>query len=75
MNHLSDVLRFLLVYEYGGIYVDTDVIALRRLDNAAKFVVRNNNREKFATTMFRFQRASTLVWRLLERSGMEYKQG
>lgn len=32
-THLSDFLRFLLVYSFGGTYMDMDLISLRSLDS------------------------------------------
>lgn len=31
-EHMSDVLRFLTLYKFGGIYVDTDVVAKKSFD-------------------------------------------
>lgn len=33
-SHLSDVLRYLTLYKYGGTYLDLDVVVLRNLDEA-----------------------------------------
>ena len=33
VSHLSDVLRFALIFRFGGTYVDTDVIFLKPLPN------------------------------------------
>lgn len=33
-SHLSDVLRYLTLYKYGGTYLDLDVVVLKNLDDA-----------------------------------------
>lgn len=33
VSHLSDVMRTLLMWKYGGVYLDLDVVALRPLDD------------------------------------------
>lgn len=33
-SHLSDVLRYLTLYKYGGTYLDLDVVVLKNLDEA-----------------------------------------
>lgn len=33
VSHLSDVLRFVSLWKYGGIYLDLDVIVLKTLEN------------------------------------------
>ncbi|XP_055297569.1 lactosylceramide 4-alpha-galactosyltransferase-like [Sitodiplosis mosellana] len=33
IEHMSDFLRFLVLYKYGGIYLDTDVIVQKNFDN------------------------------------------
>jgi lactosylceramide 4-alpha-galactosyltransferase len=30
-NHVSDVARMVLLYQYGGVYLDTDYLTLRPL--------------------------------------------
>ncbi|KPI93158.1 Lactosylceramide 4-alpha-galactosyltransferase [Papilio xuthus] len=35
VEHTSDMLRFLTLYKYGGIYLDLDVVVAKRLDNLA----------------------------------------
>lgn len=32
-SHLSDVLRFLTLWKFGGIYLDMDMIVLKSLEN------------------------------------------
>jgi len=32
-SHLSDALRLFLMWQYGGTYMDTDVILYRRMDD------------------------------------------
>lgn len=36
--HTSDVLRYLTLWKYGGIYFDFDVIVARRLESNSSFV-------------------------------------
>ena len=33
ISHLSDILRYALIFRFGGTYVDTDVIFLKSLPN------------------------------------------
>ena len=33
VSHLSDILRYILIYRFGGTYADTDVIFLKPLPN------------------------------------------
>ena len=37
VSHLSDLLRYLLLHRWGGVYLDTDVILLRSLPKAENF--------------------------------------
>ena len=44
----SDILRYEILYDYGGIYLDADIVALKRLDNLLSidegmFVVKHDN--------------------------------
>lgn len=31
-THLADVFRYLIIYEYGGIYLDSDVLLMKPID-------------------------------------------
>lgn len=35
VSHLSDVIRLVILYKYGGLYLDADFIILRNLDDIA----------------------------------------
>ena len=39
ISHLSDVLRYVLLYKFGGIYLDLDVMVLNGLQHYNNFVV------------------------------------
>ncbi len=32
-EHISDVLRFVTLYKFGGIYLDTDVVVMKSFDD------------------------------------------
>ncbi|CAG9785959.1 unnamed protein product [Diatraea saccharalis] len=36
IEHSSDVLRYLTLYKYGGVYMDSDVVAVKSLDSLGK---------------------------------------
>ncbi|XP_063727472.1 alpha-1,4-N-acetylglucosaminyltransferase-like [Symsagittifera roscoffensis] len=38
--HLSDALRLALVYKFGGIYIDSDIWAMKQIDLAPKYLAR-----------------------------------
>ncbi|CAG0914411.1 unnamed protein product [Notodromas monacha] len=38
ISHTSDILRFATMYKYGGLYMDTDVIVLRSMDDLGNAV-------------------------------------
>ena len=42
VSHLSDVLRFLVLRRFGGIYVDNDVVFLKPLPEVFNFVGRES---------------------------------
>ena len=55
--HLSDVLRLALVYKYGGLYIDTDIWAKKRIDLTAKYLARASGgmiSESFVLLLFIF---------------------
>ena len=66
--HYSDILRVVLLYKYGGIYVDLDIIAMRSLDLAPQYLVRTghggvaNGMMKFRKTSFMLLRYVANVW-------------
>ncbi len=37
-ENMSDMLRLLVVYKYGGTYLDTDIISTRRIPKAPNFL-------------------------------------
>ncbi len=52
VSHLSDALRFLTIYKYGGYYFDLDVIQLRSSQSLRNFVVADVGLEAMAVGAF-----------------------
>ena len=50
VSHLSDVLRFLVLRRFGGIYVDSDVVFLKPLPDVFNFVGRESWTHPFVGT-------------------------
>ena len=52
LSHCSDMLRFLLVYKFGGVYFDQDIISLKRIpDDLENFLV-EERWDMFASAVF-----------------------
>ncbi|CAG4937485.1 unnamed protein product [Parnassius apollo] len=56
ISHTSDVLRFLTLYKWGGIYLDLDVVVARTLDHLAKNWAARESNTAVATGALAFSR-------------------
>lgn len=54
VEHLGDVLRFLLLWKYGGMYLDTDLIVLRNLDVLGDNFVGKQSKNDFGSSAVAF---------------------
>lgn len=53
-SHASDVLRYLTLYKYGGIYLDLDVIVIKPLENLAPNFSGSESDNNVAAGVMRF---------------------
>ncbi|XP_018010765.1 uncharacterized protein LOC108668121 [Hyalella azteca] len=67
-TQLSDVMRFAIVYNSGGLYTDTDILALRPFKNISKnyFVAEDNKGSRPSNALFHFERHHPTPKRFLE---------
>ena len=67
VSHLSDLVRYLVLYQYGGVYLDTDVILLRPLPPNNNFVsVEYQPVNHLAAGAIKFQPRHHVVKEILE---------
>ncbi|XP_077528701.1 lactosylceramide 4-alpha-galactosyltransferase-like [Haemaphysalis longicornis] len=72
INHLSDALRLLVLWKYGGIYADMDVLTLRSFDKLENVLAR----ELFpdvGNSVMAFRKRNPFLFRCLEEFSKTYK--
>ena len=69
--HYSEILKVALLYNYGGIFVDLDTIALKSLDLAPEFLVRNANGH-ISNSLMKFKRWSFMLLRYVSNIWTDY---
>ena len=72
VSHLSDALRFLTVYKFGGYYFDLDVVHIRPVDSYQNFVAAED-RVKVASAVFHFDRGHPLMRLVVEEFHTNYR--
>lgn len=74
-SHTTDALRLLLLWRYGGVYVDTDVAALRSweayMQSSAAFIGLQNDKE-LNGAILKFPAQHPLLYHLMERLVARY---
>lgn len=53
-THLSDILRFLTLYKYGGLYLDTDIICLKSFEPLEKNFVAAESYNSIGSSVIHF---------------------
>ena len=68
VSHLSDVLRFLILHNFGGTYLDLDALILQKLPEASKnFVGRESwTKPYLAAGVLRFQKGHPVLEKFLD---------
>ncbi|XP_023321906.1 lactosylceramide 4-alpha-galactosyltransferase isoform X2 [Eurytemora carolleeae] len=73
VSHLSDLVRYLLLYEYGGTYLDTDVISLRNLPNFTNFAgIEYSKTGTIGAGALRFYKQHPVIQNIVHRLEKEY---
>lgn len=73
VSHLSDCVRFLLLHDYGGTYLDTDVISLKRGPDFASFVGREYlGTKSIAAGVIKFTKNHSAIRRLVVRLSADF---
>jgi aspartate 1-decarboxylase len=70
--HTSDIVRSLIIWKYGGIYLDTDIITLKPLTNLTNFVVFALDDVTVTNSVFGFSKKSNIIHKLLLRQITEF---
>lgn len=72
INHLSDALRLLVLWKYGGIYADMDVLTLRSFDKHQDVLARELFPDVGNSVMV-FRKQNPFLYRCLEEFSNTYK--
>ena len=65
-SHLSDILRFLILFHFGGTYLDLDALILKPLPEVPNFIGRENKGTDFlAAGVLRFQKNHPILEKFL----------
>jgi lactosylceramide 4-alpha-galactosyltransferase len=68
VHHTSDILRTMVIWRFGGIYMDSDVILLKSIINLRNFVVAvAQNNHTIANAEIGFDRNNEVVHKILQR--------
>ncbi|KAI1316403.1 hypothetical protein EDD11_010046 [Mortierella claussenii] len=75
---LSDEARFMILYRYGGMYLDADVLLLRDMsplfDAGMEFAYEWSNTEMYNTAVLRLDRSSSVARRILDGAKAKKKE-
>ncbi|KAF8790208.1 Lactosylceramide like protein [Argiope bruennichi] len=63
-SHLSDALRFFLIWKYGGMYLDMDIVCLRSMEHLRNIAI-TENWERVASGILIFQKGHELMKRCM----------
>ena len=72
VSHLSDALRFLILYKYGGYYFDLDVIHVRPVTFYRNFAV-SESRSVIGSSVLHFEKNHEIMRMSLEEFPKSYK--
>ena len=71
--HLSDALRVLLVWKFGGLYLDLDYVVINKMTQYENFVVSNNNGKYGVTNnAFSFTHGHQFLFNVLNKMKESY---
>ena len=73
-SHQTDLLRYLIMYKYGGVYLDTDIIIVKPLDDIGPNVLayENYSRLRLNGAFMKFQKSSPFIRECLEKIPQTY---
>ncbi|KAF9214850.1 hypothetical protein BGZ59_002840 [Podila verticillata] len=75
---LSDEARFLILYRYGGMYLDADVLLLKDIspfyDSGLEFAYEWSNTEMYNTAVLRLNQNSSVARRILDGAKVHAKE-
>lgn len=71
-SHQSDILRFLMVYNHGGVYMDTDMILLKNLDTLQDNVVGWATSTNIGSAFLKFKKGNLFLQRALQKLESKY---
>ena len=72
VSHLSDGLRFLTLYKFGGYYFDLDVVQMRPVTSLTNFVVAEDGK-KVGSSALHFDHDHALIRLAVEEFYFNYK--
>ena len=71
--HLADISRILLLYKYGGVYTDSDIILIRKTDYGDKFLTRNGNSAVLNNAVFAYPKSDSFLFAILRYINSKYR--
>ena len=73
-SHETDLLRLLLLYKFGGVYLDTDVIVVRSLDNLVANVLGWESKNLANGAIMKFEKGHPFLEACLSRFAKQYNK-
>ncbi|XP_023233605.1 lactosylceramide 4-alpha-galactosyltransferase-like [Centruroides sculpturatus] len=71
-HHLSDAVRYAVIWRYGGIYLDLDIVMLKPLPFTTNFVVKSR-KNSLCNGIFGMQRHHSFLYDCMKNLSEEYK--
>ncbi|XP_067143904.1 lactosylceramide 4-alpha-galactosyltransferase-like [Centruroides vittatus] len=71
--HLSDAVRYAVIWRYGGIYLDLDIVMLKPLPSTTNFVVKPR-KNSLCNGIFGMHRHHSLLYNCMKNLSEEYKR-
>ncbi|XP_023239146.1 lactosylceramide 4-alpha-galactosyltransferase-like [Centruroides sculpturatus] len=69
--HLSDATRYALIWKYGGIYLDLDIVMLKTFPSYKNFVIRESS-SQLCNGIFAMERNHTILYKCMEYIKQSY---
>ncbi|XP_023239128.1 lactosylceramide 4-alpha-galactosyltransferase-like [Centruroides sculpturatus] len=69
--HLSDAIRYALIWKYGGMYLDLDIVMLKTFPSYKNFVIRESN-NSLCNGIFAMERNHTILYKCMEYIKQSY---
>ncbi|XP_067139767.1 lactosylceramide 4-alpha-galactosyltransferase-like isoform X2 [Centruroides vittatus] len=69
--HLSDATRYALIWKYGGIYLDLDIVMLKTFPSYKNFVIKESS-NRLCNGIFGMERNHTILYKCMEYIKQSY---